>query len=1392
MLKSTKKVIAFIIIIAEILLLVGSAYLLEQPYDSNNTEQNNLIMPANGVYLSPTVSANIISPYITPEPIVVLEKSNTAIREYRSSLRQTTNAQGQQKFYLSEWKNNRTFISLYDAHNANSALENIVCPTATTIDFTMAARYGWVMVKYPITGYYMGRAVGAVARYQVSFGLGTGFVDPTTTPFFQISDMLYKGMAMASMSACEVEYEFYYNDDVAFKNATQSSDLASATPINLQDSYYTINSLNAYNSSGTPVLSGSGGTASRTTAESVTIQTSETVKWETAQANSQISTVAGPGTGEMTFYGNNNSFEDYVGGSDFYKNSVTIYQDGKYRFRIEPGSFYNTMWWSISSASIEPELDIPPIKLLSGPDNLVVEEKANWAENGNIYTYHIDQQVHNIHINAISKYSSMIYKDILPDGLTFQSGQVRLWRIIYEADGETIREKLSIPIQGVGLPNNSNAAGTYVYNSSTREFTFEFNQSFLQNSTNLTHSEGLLGKYMLLEGETYRIEFDVRVNDDVPEFSTIVNNASVTIKTPSNSEGVTNKTNDVVTNTPGTPKNEIEYTHKKQIDYLWDNYHGPDADNPDTTLDDTTSVTKDDYRLYLDFNIVSKPTDLVIVIDNANSMGNTLEATTTKLKAVQNALTNSMNGKDSFIDRFMHANPANRISIVSFAGDYTTGTYDPQMKDYAGWQNDAAVVLDWSSLKDGTSADDVKAAINGISAQAGNTGHNYGAALSKTDTQLKNGVDNGYQKKMLFFSDSPPTFYFDMDNTDDARFPIAPYNRIIEKPSSSKNGNFATLPTSMDDLQIAVRRGPGTDATIDVYSPSNYYWISESRNNIDNTAEPNVDLIRVFKQKHQNVSIVAVGIGDAFSFQDLETVKAINQLTDRMTAEFPNTVDDVNSVLSLYDEMLTGAKNILIYDKLSQYVKANISNTDIKLTITDAKGQVTTLFENEIINPSGVDQNRVLYNPAIPFMVNYNMSGKSFTVMSNPSMADYELPLGSTLTLSFNVQVTQEAKDFYEANMSYPNVGDLDTDYGQNNTSSEHPGFYSNDEATLSFDYNGTEFQETYDDPVVQTELKPPPPENWMIQKKWEKEVDGNIVPMTNEEVDALGIDSVFVQLYSHIDGDEDNKTPLVPMYELKAPYWNMIIEELQLQDSNGNILVYTLKEVKIVYKNGTELSGDLLEIYFKTTYPEVTSTAEYAKIFTAVNRERKGSVIIEKYGKLPEGENQTRPPLEGVQFQLYDKDGNIIPVKRQADGSYIPDPNPPNPPEATSIENTLTTNVDGKVTIKDLKVNEYKLVETKTVEGYNLLKEPVIFTIPYEIEQGQQEPPVSGEDEKVTIDDKNYYYKLTYVLINNQLFEMPESGIAQGVHLNGVYAILLGLFGCYTCLRIRSHKKNI
>ena len=42
----------------------------------------------------------------------------------------------------------------------------------------------------------------------------------------------------------------------------------------------------------------------------------------------------------------------------------------------------------------------------------------------------------------------------------------------------------------------------------------------------------------------------------------------------------------------------------------------------------------------------------------------------------------------------------------------------------------------------------------------------------------------------------------------------------------------------------------------------------------------------------------------------------------------------------------------------------------------------------------------------------------------------------------------------------------------------------------------------------------------------------------------------------------------------------------------------------------------------------------------------------------------------------------------------------------------TLTSNADGKDAIKGLVDGTYKLVETKTKEGYNLLKEPVDATL--------------------------------------------------------------------------------
>lgn len=75
----------------------------------------------------------------------------------------------------------------------------------------------------------------------------------------------------------------------------------------------------------------------------------------------------------------------------------------------------------------------------------------------------------------------------------------------------------------------------------------------------------------------------------------------------------------------------------------------------------------------------------------------------------------------------------------------------------------------------------------------------------------------------------------------------------------------------------------------------------------------------------------------------------------------------------------------------------------------------------------------------------------------------------SRYTVSFNVRSSAEALDYYDLNQSYPNVGDADTDYPDNATSSGQPGFYSNTSATLSYSFGGSgSAQKVYAKPVVQ------------------------------------------------------------------------------------------------------------------------------------------------------------------------------------------------------------------------------------------------------------------------------------------------------------------------------------
>ena len=160
-----------------------------------------------------------------------------------------------------------------------------------------------------------------------------------------------------------------------------------------------------------------------------------------------------------------------------------------------------------------------------------------------------------------------------------------------------------------------------------------------------------------------------------------------------------------------------------------------------------------------------------------------------------------------------------------------------------------------------------------------------------------------------------------------------------------------------------------------------------------------------------------------------------------------------------------------------------------------------------------------------------------------------------------------------------------------------------------------------------------------------------------------------------------------------------------------------TLNENAVVGDEGNPNNADLK--YSKDTnsknyeeYPDVPGTedeldtaletisvAEVPKVYTyAIN--------LTKYiDEVAEGNK-----IDGVEFELQDKDGNAIKVKQPTGAYYLKD-------NAADASNTiLITDTNGEIFIKGLDAGIYYLKETKTKAGYNLLKDKIKIEIKSEI----------------------------------------------------------------------------
>lgn len=177
---------------------------------------------------------------------------------------------------------------------------------------------------------------------------------------------------------------------------------------------------------------------------------------------------------------------------------------------------------------------------------------------------------------------------------------------------------------------------------------------------------------------------------------------------------------------------------------------------------------------------------------------------------------------------------------------------------------------------------------------------------------------------------------------------------------------------------------------------------------------------------------------------------------------------------------------------------------------------------------------------------------------------------------------------------------------------------------------------------------------------------------------------------------------------------------------------------------------------------------------------EHKSTTKVFTYGidLLKKGEGVDK--LVGVKFTLTDENGKRVNVeKNDSNNFYTPG----------GSSNTVTTGDDGKIYIRGLKPGTYKLTETKTNNGYVLLKNPVVIVITQtSAETGAATATVGSKDDvTMTADNGSATAIVPLTVVNSKGFDLPVTG-GRGIALFTIAGIaIVAAAGSLLFMRKRS-----
>ena len=183
--------------------------------------------------------------------------------------------------------------------------------------------------------------------------------------------------------------------------------------------------------------------------------------------------------------------------------------------------------------------------------------------------------------------------------------------------------------------------------------------------------------------------------------------------------------------------------------------------------------------------------------------------------------------------------------------------------------------------------------------------------------------------------------------------------------------------------------------------------------------------------------------------------------------------------------------------------------------------------------------------------------------------------------------------------------------------------------------------------------------------------------------------------------------------------------------------------------------------------------------------------------------QDEKNSPLKDVIFDLYKEVNQNTPDAAQGTAANGLDKTK----YWLKLKSDLKTNEQGNISVSGLANGDYYLVETKTVNEYNLLKEPVKVTLNIQYKTSMAETwewvndplnngkklvkhTITSTDTRFTEGDTNSSNEgyVTQTVINKKGFTLPETG-GMGTVLFGVGGAALALAGLYMILS--SRKKS-